>query len=176
MGLTTLYCTGDCQAWYIVEFPYLNQWQIYLRHTPQTAAQDLRVSWSTGEVFRLCQFKELTQHTSRQQLWPQLSQRSQNTWFYWDKENVICKRSYLIRLEWRQVKDKWREVTAAIENKGRKNKEKLGKVGDTSPSPEHPSVFQGAHSSVHSPVKKKKLYRPNTCLFGLSLYTRLCLI
>lgn len=58
--LTIHYCIGDLTEWFTAEFPYLSPWQIYLCHTPQTAAQDLRISSCTGEVFRHCKFKELT--------------------------------------------------------------------------------------------------------------------
>lgn len=65
------------KEWFTAEFPYLSPWQIYLHHTPQTAAQDLQVSSCTGEVFSCCYLSlKSSQTTYTQQLWAQPSEQA----------------------------------------------------------------------------------------------------
>lgn len=130
--LTIHYCTGDCQQWFTAEFPYLSLWQIYLRHTPQTAAQDLRVSSCTSEVFRQCKFKELTnnilQHSSCELSSLVLSERAKIPGFI-GTGGELCMHDEVIRErgdKQRYLKRRW--VTGSNLNRGRGDREKSGKT------------------------------------------------
>lgn len=130
--LTIHYCIGDLTEWFTAEFPYLSPWQIYLCHTPQTAAQDLRISSCTGEVFRHCKFKELTNN-----ILPHSS--CELCSLYQPKYLVLLGvgggGGHFVRMTSSSggeetSRDIWREAEwkAAISNQGSRDREKAGQI------------------------------------------------
>ena len=158
------------QAWFLAEFLYASLWQIYLCHTSHTAAQDLWVSWSTGEVFGQCGFKDLTNNI----LWSScdLSSLSEPKYLvYWGRD--MCEQSA------QGEKTNW-EISAEVElkaNQESRDRDKSGKSRNVDESPVLNPPSTTAHDEasskvcLHRSIWRTVVCNPQSCKVHFSVLT-----